>query len=126
MMSEKGINSMVTKEFDENGIEFSVGEYQKLAIARAIVKNAPIVIMDEPSSSLDPIAERELMDLMREVFKQKIMIIVSHKLSMTKEADIILLLDDGKVREIGSHLELINKNGEYKRMWKAQAEKYIE
>jgi len=123
---ENGINTVLTTEFDKDGQEFSGGEYQKLAIARALVKNTPIIIMDEPSSALDPLAEKELSDLINRSFKDKIVIIISHKLSMTKNASNIILLDDGKIVESGSHRSLLEKNGIYAKMWKAQSDKYTE
>ena len=121
---KNGIYTKVTKEFDEQGEEFSAGEYQKLAIARAIIKNSPIIIMDEPSSSLDPLMEKELSDIINENFSNKILIIISHKLSMTKDANTILVLDDGEIKECGKHCQLIKKNGLYAKMWHAQSQKY--
>lgn len=120
-----GIYTNMTKEFDEFGEEFSGGEYQKLAIARAIIKDSPVIVMDEPSSSLDPLMEKELSDMISENFKDKIVIIISHKLSMTKDADLIVLLDNGEIKEYGNHSQLIDRNGLYAKMWMAQSQKYI-
>ncbi|MBQ9003486.1 MAG: ABC transporter ATP-binding protein, partial [Eggerthellaceae bacterium] len=98
---EAGIHAHVTREFSEEGELFSGGELQKLAIARALVKDAPIVIFDEASSALDPIAEREVIDMMADLFADKVCIVVSHRLSMTRDADCILVLDDGRIVERG-------------------------
>ena len=119
-----GIYTELTKEFNKKGEIFSGGEYQKLAIARAIAKDAPILVMDEPSSALDPLVEKEISDLINEYFKEKIVIIISHKLSMTKDSDSIILLDKGRILEKGSHQELLERKGKYAELWDVQAEKY--
>lgn len=120
----EGIYTTLTKEFDNNGQEFSGGEYQKLAIARALAKDTPIIIMDEPSSALDPIMEKEIADLINECFIDKIVIIISHKLSMTKDSNLILLLDEGVIKEIGNHEQLLSNNGLYAHLWYIQSKKY--
>ncbi len=120
-----GIHTQITKEFGNDGVVFSGGEFQKLAIARALVKDTPIVIMDEPSSALDPISEDELHNLMTDLFRDKILIIISHKLSMTKKSDTILYLDHGEIAEMGSHEDLLQANRGYATMWNLQSEKYI-
>lgn len=122
---KNGIYTILTKEFEKDGEELSGGEYQKMAIARALVKDSPIVIMDEPSSALDPLAERELDEVINSCFKNKLVIIISHKLSMTRNADAILLLEQGIVIEQGTHEQLMERKGKYAEMWKAQAQKYI-
>ena len=121
---EAGIHAHVTREFSEEGELFSGGELQKLAIARALVKDAPIVIFDEASSALDPIAEREIIDLMAELFADKVCIVVSHRLSMTRDADCILAMDAGHIVGSGTHDELVRESGLYQSMWNAQAGKY--
>ena len=120
-----GVNAHVTREFSEEGELFSGGELQKLAIARALVKDAPIVIFDEASSALDPIAEREVIDMMEELFVDKVCIVVSHRLSMTRDADCILVMDEGVIVERGAHEELVGAGGLYQEMWTAQAGKYV-
>jgi ATP-binding cassette subfamily B protein len=123
-----GINSIVTKEFDENGIEFSGGEYQKLAIARAIVKNAPIIILDEPSSALDPIAEHTMFENITYLYKgnnkNKLVFIISHRMSCATLTDIVFLLENGEIIESGSHKELMQKNDKYAYMFNLQAKYY--
>ena len=121
---DAGIHAHVTREFSEEGELFSGGELQKLAIARALVKDAPIVIFDEASSALDPIAEREIIDMMAELFADKVCIVVSHRLSMTRDADCILVMDEGVIVERGAHDELARAGGLYQDMWEAQAGKY--
>lgn len=121
---EGGVDAHVTREFSDEGELFSGGELQRLAIARALAKDAPIVVMDEPSSALDPIAEREVADLMAKVFADRICVVVSHRLSMTRDADCILVMEDGRLAECGSHGELVAAGGAYARLWEAQAEKY--
>ena len=116
----KGIYSVLTKEFDGEGILFSSGELQKLSIARALVKNTPILALDEPSSALDPLAEAELQTIMREICRDKLVIVVSHRLSMAKAADHILLLENGRIAEEGSHSALLKLNGKYAELWYAQ------
>ena len=123
---EAGVHAHVTREFSEEGELFSGGELQKLAIARALVKDAPIIIFDEASSALDPIAEREVIDMMDELFADKVCIVVSHRLSMTRDADCILVMDKGEIVERGAHADLACAGGLYQEMWEAQAGKYVE
>lgn len=121
-----GIDTQLTKNFDNNGILLSGGEIQKLIIARALALDAPIVIMDEPSSSLDPISEREVSDLFFNVFQNKLVFIISHRLTLTKNCDRIIVIDNGKIIEQGNHGELLSRNGKYAQLWNAQSEYYKE
>ena len=107
---EDGINAPMTKLFDENGVVLSGGQQQKLLMARALYKNAPILILDEPTAALDPIAESETYEKFHELSKNKTSIYISHRLASTRFCDRIILLKDGKVTEIGNHAKLI-KNG---------------
>ena len=118
-----GIHSQLLREFTE-GEELSGGERQKLAICRALYKNSPIIILDEPSSALDPIAEFELNNTMMQLGRDKTVIIISHRLSTTKNVDRILMFDKGQLIESGSHDELMTLGGKYKEMFNLQAEKY--
>ena len=111
-----GIETMLTKEFDEDGAVLSVGESQKLAIAHAFLKDAPYVILDEPSSALDPIAESEMYNNMMKMGENKGMIFISHRLSSAVSADKIYMLENGEVVESGTHKELMEKNGIYARL----------
>lgn len=121
-----GINTAASKTYDYNGTEFSGGEKQKLSLARALYKKSEILIMDEPSSSLDPIAEHELFESIKNMSNDKTVIFISHRLSTTISADRIFLIDDGKIIESGSHKELMNLNGKYAQMFNMQAENYRE
>ena len=120
----QGTETILLKEFDENGLMLSGGEQQKIAIARVFYKNCPYIILDEPSANLDPISEYELNKNIMNSAKEKTVIIISHRLSTTVNADRIIMLENGKVAEIGSHEELMDKNGDYAYMFNLQAEKY--
>lgn len=119
-----GLFTQVTTEFDKAGVDFSGGESQKVAISRAFYKNADILIMDEPSSALDPIAEYELNKAMETAAKGKTVFYISHRLSTTRDADRIIMLEGGRIIEEGTHKELLARNGKYAEMWNAQAGKY--
>ena len=121
---ENGLETSVTTEFDEAGVDFSGGESQKVAIARAFFKDADILIMDEPSSALDPIAEYNLNKAMHEAAGDKTVFYISHRLSTTRDADRIIMLEKGRIIEEGSHDELLKKNGKYAEMWHVQASRY--
>ena len=116
--------TQVTTEFDKKGVDFSGGESQKVAISRAFYKNADILIMDEPSSALDPIAEYELNKAMETAAKEKTVFYISHRLSTTRDADRIIMLERGRIIEEGTHAQLLKRNGKYAEMWNAQAGKY--
>ncbi|MDE5803133.1 MAG: ABC transporter ATP-binding protein/permease [Lachnospiraceae bacterium] len=119
-----GIDTELTKEFSDNGTMLSGGESQKAAIARMFMRDMPIAILDEPSSALDPIAEYRLNKSMLENAENQAVILISHRLSTTKDADRIILLENGSIAESGTHSELIAGCGKYAEMWKVQAEKY--
>ena len=118
-----GIHSQLTNEFTE-GEELSGGERQKLATSRSLYKDSPILIMDEPSSVLDPIAEYELNNTMMNLGADKTVIFISHRLSTTKMADRIYMFDEGRLAESGSHEVLVKQNGKYAEMYRMQGEKY--
>jgi len=122
---EKGIDTMVTKEFDENGMGLSGGEAQKIAIARVFARKPDIVILDEPSSALDPIAEYNMYKNMLTATDGETVIFISHRLSATRDADRIYMFEQGTVIEEGSHAELMALNGKYAEMWKLQAQNYL-
>ncbi len=126
MQLPNGIETMLTKEFDEDGAVLSVGESQKLAIAHAFLKDAPYIILDEPSSALDPIAESEMYNNMMKIGENKGMIFISHRLSSAVAADKIYMLENGEVIECGSHEELMAKNGKYADMFRKQAQNYVD
>ena len=120
----EGLFTQVTTEFDKSGVDFSGGESQKVAISRAFYKNSDILIMDEPSSALDPIAEYELNKAMESAAKGKTVFYISHRLSTTRDADRIIMLERGRIIEEGTHTELLARKGKYAEMWNAQAGKY--
>lgn len=121
---EGGIDTELTKEFSESGTMLSGGESQKAAIARMFMRDMPIAILDEPSSALDPIAEYRLNKSMLENAENQAVILISHRLSTTKDADRIILLENGSIAESGTHDQLLAKGGTYAEMWNVQAEKY--
>lgn len=121
-----GIETLLTKEFDEDGAVLSVGQSQKVAIAHAFLKDSPFIILDEPSSALDPVAESEMYNNMMEAGENKGMIFISHRLSSATGADKIYMLENGEVIESGSHSDLMALDGKYADMFKKQAQNYID
>jgi len=119
-----GADTILLKEFDENGLMLSGGEQQKLAIARVFYKQCPYIILDEPSANLDPVSEYELNKAISDGCADRTVIFISHRLSTTRHADRILMLENGKIVESGSHDELMEKDGKYAYMFRLQAEKY--
>ncbi len=113
---------IVGKEF--GGIELSGGEKQKMAIIRAKIRKADIVLLDEPTSAIDPLQEADILEKMDELICGKTSVIVSHRLSYTRYADKIIVLKNGEIVEMGAHDELLGKNGEYARLWNLQASGY--
>lgn len=121
---ENGTDSVLLREFDDNGMSLSGGESQKVAIARTFYKNCPFAILDEPSANLDPMSEYALNEAMSRAADNKTVIFISHRLSTTVMADVIYMLENGEIIETGSHEELMAKNGKYAYMFNLQAEKY--
>ncbi|MCR2806820.1 ABC transporter ATP-binding protein [Paenibacillus soyae] len=121
-----GIDTILTKEFDDEGVVLSGGEYQKIAIARMFARPAEILILDEPTSALDPIAEYEIFESMLEACKDKAVVIISHRMSSAMLADRIYYMEDGMIREAGSHQELMQSKGKYAELFLKQAEKYVD
>ncbi len=121
---EQGIDTQLTREFDESGENLSGGEAQKVAIARIFAHPYDLMIMDEPSSALDPEAEYELNHTLLSYAKDKTMIFISHRLSTTRMADRILMFEEGRLIEEGSHDTLMKQGGKYAEMFRLQAEKY--
>ena len=123
---KNGVDTVLFKHFDMDGIEPSGGEQQKLAIARALIKDAPVVILDEPTAALDPIAEYEIYKHFEELVKGKTAIYISHRLSSCQFCDRIAVFSEGNVKEYGTHEELVGKpNGIYAEMFAAQAQYYV-
>ncbi|MDF2922045.1 MAG: transporter related [Paenibacillaceae bacterium] len=120
----QGLNTVLTKEFDDSGMIMSGGEYQKISISRVIAKPCRIVIMDEPSSALDPVAEHELFQMMTKAAEHKTVIFISHRLSSTVSADKIIMMEKGCIAEEGTHQQLMDRDGKYAKMYRMQAENY--
>ncbi len=121
----KGYDTPLTRIFEDDGIELSGGQWQKLSVARAFYKNSDIMILDEPTASLDAIAEREVFDRFTELSRGKLTIFVSHRLSSATTASKIVVIGDGEVREVGNHKELMERKGEYYNLFTTQASRYI-
>lgn len=123
---EKGMDTMIYKSFDETGTELSGGQKQKVAISRALYKNAPVVILDEPTAALDPVAEYEIYRKFHELVGGKTALYISHRLSSCKFCDHIAVFADDTIKEYGTHAELVNKpGGIYAEMFAAQAQYYV-
>ena len=121
-----GLNTNIYKDFDENGIEFSGGEGQKLVIARAYYKDADLVILDEPTAALDALAENEIYQNFNEITLNKTSIFISHRLASTRFCDNIAVFQNGNIVEYGDHETLLKQNGLYSEMFKKQAQYYNE
>lgn len=119
-------NTYLSREYDEKGTELSGGQYNKIAIARAIAKKAQIVLFDEPTASLDAKAERELFLLYKNLCSDKIGVMITHRLSTAVSSDRIFVLKDGELIEQGSHYQLMSRNGEYAQMFYTQSKQYAE
>lgn len=117
----------LTKEYDTEGVDVSGGEAQKIAIARALYKNAPIVILDEPTAALDPISEFDIYSRFNQMVEDKTAIFISHRLSSCRFCDEIVVLDSGNIIQMGNHESLVkDKEGKYYELWNAQAQYYNE
>lgn len=122
---EKELDTSLYRDLDPDGVEISGGEAQKLAIARALYKKAPFIILDEPTAALDPVAEMEIYQQFDQITGDKTAVYISHRLSSCRFCDEIAVFDDGHLVQIGSHDELLaDKNGKYSRLWNAQAQYY--
>lgn len=122
-----GIKTSLYKDFDKNGVEISGGEAQKIALARSLYKNAPFIILDEPTAALDPIAEYDIYSRFNDIVGDKTAIYISHRLSSCRFCDRIVVFDNGKIIQQGSHKELLaDEKGKYYELWYAQAHYYAE
>ena len=123
----KGLDTCIYKDFSKDGVDVSGGEAQKIAIARALYKDAPFIILDEPTAALDPIAEAEIYSKFNEISGDRTAIYISHRLSSCKFCDEIAVFDKGSVVQKGSHEQLLSdENGKYYALWNAQAQYYTE
>ena len=124
---EKGLDTMLFKQLDKDGVDVSGGERQKIAIARALYKDSPFIILDEPTAALDPIAEAEIYSKFNDIAGDKTAIYISHRLSSCKFCDEIAVFHDGGVIQQGSHDSLLSdESGKYYELWNAQAQYYTE
>lgn len=118
-------NTYLYKDLDKSGVEISGGEAQKLALARALYKDAPVVVLDEPTAALDPIAENEIYSRFNTFVQNKTAIYISHRLSSCAFCDEIAVFDKSRLVESGTHQELLAAEGKYARLWNAQAKYYV-
>lgn len=121
-----GFETKLSKEFYDYGIEPSVGQWQKLSVSRAIFRDAPVLILDEPTASLDPNAEEEIYKIFDDLGEEKLILMISHRMYSAKFADKIILLSNGEILEMGTHEELMNKKGKYCQLYSLQAKKYVD
>lgn len=122
----QGLNTPITKEIDARGVDMSGGEVQKIAIIRALYKNAPIVILDEPTSALDPVAESDIYQQFAKMTHLKTAVYISHRIASTRFCDRIIVLDKGTVAEIGTFDELISKKDKYYDFYQKQAQYFYD
>lgn len=120
----KGLETNLGKEFDNSGVQFSGGQAQKVAMARALYKDSPVMILDEPTAALDPVAEFEIYQKFDEIVENKTAFYISHRLSSCRFCDEILVFDEGEIVQRGPHEELVNQPGKYHDLWHAQAQYY--
>jgi len=120
----KGIGTELLKVVDEEGVDLSGGERQKLALARALYKSAPVVVLDEPTSALDALAEQQMYERFNHMIGKKSAVYISHRLASTRFCDQVAMFAEGRMIEYGSHDELMAKGGEYARMFELQAQYY--
>lgn len=118
-----GDETILSVEFD--GEDLSLGQWQRLAIARAEYKNVEILIFNEPTASLDPLQEMQIMSKFMKISKEKTTVLITHRVGVAKLADKIITMREGKIVEFGSHIDLIKNNGEYCRLYNLQKQWYI-
>lgn len=122
---EKGLDTMLFRNLSEDGVDISGGEAQKIAIARALYKDAPFIILDEPTAALDPLAEAEIYSKFDEITGDKTAVYISHRLSSCKFCDEIVVFHEGMIVQRGTHESLLaEEKGKYYELWNAQAQYY--
>jgi ABC-type multidrug transport system fused ATPase/permease subunit len=120
----QGYETPLMRYFENNGIELSIGQWQKLSIARAFYSDSDVLILDEPTASLDPMAEQEIYNQFDDLRQDKTTIFVSHRLSSATCADKIVVLENGEIKEVGNHSQLMNLHGRYYALFSTQASRY--
>jgi ATP-binding cassette subfamily B protein len=120
---KQGYDTVLGKLF-ENGEELSIGQWQKIALARAFLRNSQVIVLDEPTSAMDPRAEYEVFLKFRELLENRTAVLISHRLSTVRMADRIYVMQSGKIIEHGTHAELIARDGLYARLYEIQASQY--
>lgn len=123
---DRGIETMIGRNYENVGIDLSRGEQQKVALARALYKDAPFVILDEPTAALDPIAEAAVYEGFQVLTKHKTAVFISHRLSSCRFCDDIIVFHKGELVQRGKHDVLCAQNGKYRELWQAQAQYYKE
>ena len=123
---DKGKDTLLVKSVYDDAIELSGGEMQKLMLAQALYKDGPIMILDEPTAALDPIAENEIYQRYNELTKEKTSMFISHRLSSTRFCDRIVFIEDGQILEEGNHYDLMKLEGKYRDMYDMQSHYYKE
>ena len=123
----KGLDTVLYRDLDEDGVKISGGEAQKIAIARALYRDAPFIILDEPTAALDPVAEYEIYTRFNQIAGDKTAVYISHRLSSCRFCDEIIVFHQGRIVQQGSHDQLLaDENGKYSEMWNAQAQYYVD
>lgn len=120
-----GYDTILGPQFD-NGVDLSLGQWQRVALSRAFFRDAPLVILDEPTAALDARAERDLFDSVRQLYRNKTVVLISHRFSTVRTADRIVVLKDGRIVEQGSHSELMANHGLYAELFAIQASAFLE
>lgn len=119
-----GLATMLRRDYHPEGISLSIGQAQKLALARALYRDAPLLVLDEPTSALDALAERDFYARFHALFPDRTCLFISHRLSSVLFCDRVLLIDDGRIAGFATHDELLHRNALYRRMWRAQSQAY--
>ena len=121
----QGYDTLLGKHFD-GGVELSGGQWQRISLARAFARDADLIVLDEPSSALDPIAESHLYERFRDLTNDKSALFITHRLGSVRIADKIIVINDGKIVGVGSHNELMAAEGDYAVLFRTQAENYVD
>lgn len=122
----KGLHTSLTQQMEKDGLDLSGGQRQRLSFARALYKNAPILIMDEPTAALDPLAEADLYQKYASETNGKTSVFISHRLGSTRFCDRVIYMDKGRIAEMGTHQELLARGGAYARLFEVQSSWYID